>query len=601
MSTDINSSGAMPMDEDAPPPRNENEANSSPDDIDDANNAPSSPSSMDWVKVDGDDEATGMEKLGGITNTAGGAAAATHTSGLDDEDDITGMEISGRTAASTAAAAEETSGQPSFSSLKGMVDTFVDGSSAGKSAAKAVATQQEFEQSDDVYSFGSSSDDDDDEEDNGLAKMADVSLDTAFDMQILQTSIEKSADALDLVRDKDVVMVAGKTGVGKSTLIQGIAGKRIHTVSHTSSFSGETATKTVYGAQDALEDFEIGHGKVSKTRSLSAFVRTNAVSGRECVYLDSPGLEDTRGVEMDIATSALLSQVAKRCRSLRFVILIHCASLLEDRGNAFRTIIKFAKRFAQDFEKSKCSFMFLFTHTDEIGMSRSSSDTESKKRLQGEIIHIAEAATDEELSKVLSFVGKSLKRNYPFANILHPLDTDYEKLAFAIEGKLVPLMNLDSASVCNLILSSKYKLEVAVQNLLQRLQVTLNSSSSDITPIKDIQKTFHYLNEYVGVPFVCEAARKSEAIIYDHQVALKRSIESEYERWTNSSSDFTGGNAMALKGALQQLELFDSTFSTEVWVKTKADALSALQEDIMTRVTSFRSYNRQFQKLEVWA
>jgi len=392
----------------------------------------------------------------------------------------------------------------------------------------------------------------------------------------------------------------GKTGVGKSTLIQGIAGKRIHTVSHTSSFSGETATKTVYGAQDALEDFEIGHGKVSKTRSLSAFVRPNVVSGRDYVYLDSPGLEDTRGVEMDIATSALLSQVAKRCRSLRFVILIHCASLLEDRGNAFRAIIKFAKTFVQDFVESKWSFMFLFTHTDEIGMSRSSEDAESKKRLQGEIVHIAEAATDEELSKVLSFVGKSLKKDYPFANILHPLDTDYETLALAIEQKLLPLKNLDAASICNLTLPSKYKLEVAVQNLLQRLLVTLNSSPSDITPIKDIQKTFHYLNEYVGVPSVCDAARKSEAIIYDHQVALKRSIESEYERWTNSSSDFTEGNATALKEALKRLELFDSTFSTEVWVKTKADALSALQEDIMTRVTSFRSFDRQFQKLRVW-
>jgi len=535
------------MDED-PPPRNENEANSSPDDIDDANNVPSSPSSMDWVKVDGEDDTIGMvENLGRITSTAGSAAAA-----------------------------EETSGQL---------------------AATAVAMQEEVEQNFDDYSFGSSSDE---EDDNGLAKMADVSLATAFDMQILQASIEESADALDLVRDKDVVMVVGKTGVGKSTLIQGIAGKRIHTVSHTSSFSGETATKTVYGAQDALEDFEIGHGKVSKTRSLSAFVRHNVVSGRDYVYLDSPGLEDTRGVEMDIATSALLSQVAKRCRSLRFVILIHCASLLEDRGNAFRAIIKFAKRFVQDFVESKWSFMFLFTHTDEIGMSRSSEDAESKKRLQGEIVHIAEAATDEELSKVLSFVGKSLKKDYPFANILHPLDTDYETLALVIEQKLLPLKNLDAAGICNLTLPSKYKLEVAVQNLLQRLQVTLNSSPSDITPIKDIQKTFHYLNEYVGVPSVCDAARKSEAIIYDHQVALKRSIESEYERWTNSSSDFTEGNATALKEALKRLELFDSTFTTEVWVESKADALSALQEGIMTRVTSFRSFDRQFQKLRVW-
>ncbi len=378
-------------------------------------------------------------------------------------------------------------------------------------------------------------------------------------------------------------MVVGKTGVGKSTLIQGIAGKRIHTVSHTSTFSGETATKTVYGAQDALANFEIGHGKVSKTRSLSAYLRKDLDNDRDYVYLDSPGLEDTRGVEMDIVTSSLLSQVAKRCKSLRFVILIHCASLLEDRGNAFRSIIKFAKRFVQDFVESKFSFMFLFTHTDEIGMSRSSSADDSKKRVQDEIVHIAEAATDEDISKALWFIGKSLKKDYPFANILHPLDTDYKRLACAIEEKLQPLENLDSASVCNLTLSSKMKLEVAVQNLLQRLQVTLNSSPKDITPIKDIQKTFHYLNEYIGVPSVCDAARRSEAMIQDHEAALKRSIESEYDRWTNPSSDFTEGNAVALKDALKRLEQFDSTFSAERWVQSKADTLSALKTNIVTR------------------
>eukprot|EP00986_Skeletonema_menzelii_P006571 scaffold2497_cov117-Skeletonema_menzelii.AAC.6 len=560
MSTDDTGSGAGPMDEETSPC---NEIESS---VNDANND-SSPSSMDWVKVD------------------------------DDNDDTAGMEKSGETAAAANTAAEETSGLSPFSSLKAMCNKFADESSAEKITATTSTTHKKIKHNFDEYSFGSSSSDEDDDQEE-----ANISLvDTSFDMQILQTSIEKSADALDLVRDKNVIMVVGKTGVGKSTLIQGIAGKQIHTLSHTSSFSGETATKTVYGAQDALEDFEIGHGKVSKTKSLSAYLREDVLSGKDYVYLDSPGLEDTRGVEMDIATSALLSQVAKRCKSLRFLILIHCASLIEDRGNAFRTIINFSKRFVPDFEESKYSFMFLFTHTDEIvGMSSSSSDTESKKRIQGEIVHIAEAVKDEDLSKVLSFVGKSLKKNYPFANILHPLDTDYEQLASAVEEKLQPLENLDSASICNLTFPSMMKLEVAVQNLLQRLQVIISSSPDDITPIKDIQKTFHYLNEYIGIPVVCKAAQECEAIVYDHQVALKRLIESECERWTSSSSDFAEGNATALKDALRRLELFDSTFSSENWVQTKTDALQALQEDIMKRATSFRSFDREIQKLQVW-
>ena len=111
--------------------------------------------------------------------------------------------------------------------------------------------------------------------------------------------------------------------------MQGIAGKRIREIDHTSSFSGETASKKVYEAEDALPAFEIGHSKKSHTNSINALIRGKGDA--EIVYLDSPGFEDTSGIEMDIATSALLSQVAKRCKSLRFVILIHCASLIEDR------------------------------------------------------------------------------------------------------------------------------------------------------------------------------------------------------------------------------------------------------------------------------
>jgi len=146
-------------------------------------------------------------------------------------------------------------------------------------------------------------------------------------------------------------MISALTGVGKSTLLQGIAGKKICEIKHRTSFSGEVATKSAYDAEDALPAFEIGHSKKSKTSTINALVRGEGCD--EIVYLDTPGFEDTSGVEMDIATTALLSQVAKRCKSLRFIIIIHCASLIEDRGGAFRSVLRFARAFVQDFNESK--------------------------------------------------------------------------------------------------------------------------------------------------------------------------------------------------------------------------------------------------------
>ena len=233
------------------------------------------------------------------------------------------------------------------------------------------------------FSFSSES-----EEEDGLDAQPDAKLvpllSMLFDMKVLQTAIEASEETLKLVEGKCVVMVAGKTGklillieipilsiplysllhnvtfnlgVGKSTLIQGIAEKRIHEIDHKTSFSGEVASKKVYAADDALPQFEIGHDMKSKTSSINGLLRSSG--NTEVVYLDTPGVEDTGGVEMDIATASLLSQVAKRCKSLKFIIMIHCASLIEDRGGAIRSVIKFARSFVQDFSQSKVSHVCL--------------------------------------------------------------------------------------------------------------------------------------------------------------------------------------------------------------------------------------------------
>ena len=382
----------------------------------------------------------------------------------------------------------------------------------------------------DEYSFGSS-DDDNEEEEQELEKMAYVSLDSSFDMSILQDSIEKSEDALSLVEGKDVVMIVGKTGVGKSTLIQGIAGKTIHTSVHKSTFSGQTATKTVFDAQDPLGNFEIGHGKVSKTRSLNAYLRKSG--DNEVVYLDSPGLEDTRGAEMDIATAVLLSQVAKRCKSLRFVILIHCASLLEDRGNAFRSVLQFSNRFVKDFSDEKRSFMFLFTHSHEVTSMSNISD--AKKRLQEEIVQIAASTKGDDILAVLDFVRKSLKKEYPFAGVLLPLGTNYQSLADTIEQKINSVSDLQSASNCNLTLSSEMKLRVAVQTLLERLQLAINTFPRNAMQAKDIKQSIQYLHKYIDTESVDDAARQCDEVINRHKEDLNACIDSEFARWENST------------------------------------------------------------------
>lgn len=123
----------------------------------------------------------------------------------------------------------------------------------------------------------------------------DAAVASAFDIKVLQKAIEASTGALDIVQGKDVVMIVGKTGVGKSTLIQGVAGQKIQKSMHEATFEGNTAVKQVFDVENAIAGFEIGHDSKSMTSHLSAFLRTD-INGTETVYLDSPGMEDTCGV-----------------------------------------------------------------------------------------------------------------------------------------------------------------------------------------------------------------------------------------------------------------------------------------------------------------
>jgi energy-coupling factor transporter ATP-binding protein EcfA2 len=444
----------------------------------------------------------------------------------------------------------------------------------------------------DCFSFESINDDFD-----------DMEVASSFDIKVLQNSVAASADALELVNGKDVVLVVGKTGVGKSTLIQGIAGKKIQTSVYEATFTGNTASRQVYdvATDDAMAGFEIGHDAKSMTSHLNAFVRKNDL-GEETVYLDSPGMEDTNGVEMDIATSALFSQVAKRCKSLKFVVVVHCASLLEDRGGAFRSVLKFARRFVSDFKKSKLSFMFLFSHSNEIA-NMSDSIENAKERLRDEIILTAKGTADKDVLMVLQFIRQSLeKKDYPFAGIYRPLEMDFALLAFQVEKKLKKMTELTLASSCNLTTASTLKLDGAVQALVQRLRVSLRASSPDPDTVKEISNTLHCLTTYVEVDCVRKASEESKSVMDEHIDATKSFIEGHVIRGLHSDTQFSSENARLIKASLMLLKELDSSFSVDQWfAKTKKRLINFKTDILRELLSSTSSFHVDAKKMSVWS
>ena len=75
-------------------------------------------------------------------------------------------------------------------------------------------------------------------------------------------------------------------------------------------------------ADDALPGFEIGHAKISRTAHISCYDPNKEGKESPVVYVESPGVEDTNGHEVDVSTSVMLSEVAAKCKSIRFIILV---------------------------------------------------------------------------------------------------------------------------------------------------------------------------------------------------------------------------------------------------------------------------------------
>jgi len=432
-----------------------------------------------------------------------------------------------------------------------------------------------------------------------------VNLSRPFDMKILRDSIENGEHTLEHVAGKDVVLIIGKTGTGKSTLIQGISGRQLYSTVHTTEKYGQVVEKKVFEAREALVGFEIGHVKSSMTKCINYFIHQQDDStGDGVMYLDSPGFEDTSGPEIDIATSVMLSSVAKKCRSLRFVILINYASLIENRGGAIRILLKFIRSFVQDFDSEKKSFMFLFTHTDEIRGIPLDSIEGAKDHVREEIIRTADGTTDIDVLAVLDFMRMSLKKNFPFVDIFHPLKMDYSKLTSIIETKLKPVKNPTLAGNCGLTMSSQLILSAELQKLLGNLRLLLKETLPDIELVKTMKKTLRYFHLYIDFSDVRKVVSESRALFEEHIKEQNDIIDAEINRGTRADLEFTTANVQLLKNSIHKLVALSD--GSQVHIESINQRMSIEVERfqkqlLLKKGLSFYGLHQKLDKLKAWS
>ncbi|KAL7557638.1 hypothetical protein ACA910_001243 [Epithemia clementina (nom. ined.)] len=420
-----------------------------------------------------------------------------------------------------------------------------------------------------------------------------------FDMHLLRRSISEGLKVLEYVDGKEVVLIVGKTGTGKTTLVQALAGKMIYVAEHQSmSSSGELLQKTVFEAKDGLKGFKIGHGKVSETKHIHLHKETIAYSrnegskikSKELVFLDSPGFQDTEGYEVDIATSVMLSQVAKRASRLRFVILINYVSLIEDRGGAVKGILKLVRTFVKDFEASKFAFMFLFTHTNEnVRIAANYSLPDAREAVRKEILWTMKGTKDADLHQVLSHLQKTLKNKYPFVDVYHPTLSDIEALKSNIQ-RLQALPGDHLANHCGLTPTSKLKLIGALSKLCQDVRWILESDSPAIDRARDLLHTCGQLEAAIPVHEVRLRANEVRDICCGFIAYQRKLVQEQFDMGTSWDHEFGPANVATVRRSIQYLTELKNDFSREV-------DLEGINEQLVNGLETFcKKVKRESQK-----
>ncbi|XP_014283567.1 uncharacterized protein [Halyomorpha halys] len=215
--------------------------------------------------------------------------------------------------------------------------------------------------------------------------------------------------------NKDLVLIIGTTGTGKSTLAQYLAGNtdRLH--------SKPTSSGTSFIIVD--EDDAISNNSTIFSKTVFPSLVENKIS--DIVYCDCPGFCDTRSAAYDIAANYFINAIVDGARRVKLVFAIHHAAVEEGNERApFMEMVKHATKFIKNIEKYKNSIALVVTKVSGYNKNGRISD----EKIVGGIAGFMLSAL-KDLEKEGHGSSSQYERDIRFIKILLVnVNEDYEKI-----------------------------------------------------------------------------------------------------------------------------------------------------------------------------
>ena len=172
-------------------------------------------------------------------------------------------------------------------------------------------------------------------------KNSTLPLTSEQSIAVIGECLEAGKEVAKSVKDKEIIQVIGNTEVGKSTLINLLAGcqlvrKKASEIKGLKNPISDTVVvvKSVDEGGPLNEIMSIGHGMKSETFMLKAYQTGNKT------FVDGPGPFDNRGAEINIANAVNIRLLLTQAASAKFIILLNHDSIAAERANGIMAMVK---------------------------------------------------------------------------------------------------------------------------------------------------------------------------------------------------------------------------------------------------------------------
>ncbi|CAF0837737.1 unnamed protein product [Adineta steineri] len=207
-----------------------------------------------------------------------------------------------------------------------------------------------------------------------------------LNLQEIQRYIKRSELTANLIRDKDIILLIGTTGSGKSTTVQFLTDTKMK----------ETRVEICPGkflkhittdgpiTNPGLIDIKSNPLSKSETRfiipvTISLKDIFGSYETNEIILCDAPGFSDTESPEMDISNCARVTRALKCCKSVSILALSSYRSL-GDRGEGIQQLIHILINMIYGIENRLNSILYGFTkYPSEIDIHAILSDIKTSR------------------------------------------------------------------------------------------------------------------------------------------------------------------------------------------------------------------------------